>query len=229
MSREEALEKLKKPAYDPETIHHEFEYVASKLDWSVDELVNCFNAPNKSYKDYANQEMLYNIGAKTLRAIGIEMGGEMIGVLDYGVGNVGAFIRIFHSQNINAMNIKSPSDFDKVDKIILPGVGSFDSAIDKLNSSGLRDRLDDFVLRQNYPLLAVCIGMHMLGNSSEEGSLEGLGYINGQTKKIKNLDEQKKIYIPHMGWNSIEGDISNSIWLDIDMQEGFYFFTFIPL
>jgi len=147
----------------------------------------------------------------------------MIGVLDYGVGNVGAFIRIFHSQNINAMNIKSPSDFDKVDKIILPGVGSFDSAIDKLNSSGLRDRLDDFVQRQNYPLLAVCIGMHMLGNSSEEGSLEGLGYINGQTKKIKNLDEQKKIYIPHMGWNSIEGDISNSIWLDIDMQEGFYF------
>ena len=76
MSREEALEKLKKPAYDPETIHHEFEYVASKLDWSVDELVNCFNAPNKSYKDYANQEMLYNIGAKTLRAIGIEMGGK---------------------------------------------------------------------------------------------------------------------------------------------------------
>lgn len=76
MSREEALEKLKKPAYDPETIHHEFEYVASKLDWSVDELVNCFNARNKSYKDYANQEMLYNIGAKTLRAIGIEMGGK---------------------------------------------------------------------------------------------------------------------------------------------------------
>ena len=76
MTREEALKELSKPAYDPETVHHELEYVASKLDWSVEQLKSCLHAPNKTYKDFANQETIYNIGAKVLKFLGKELGGK---------------------------------------------------------------------------------------------------------------------------------------------------------
>lgn len=76
MTREEALEKLKQPAYDPETIHDDFEYIANKLGISVDELRGCFDAPNKTYRDYKNQQSIYDIGAKVLRMVGLEKGGK---------------------------------------------------------------------------------------------------------------------------------------------------------
>lgn len=76
LSRGEAFSFLSKPAYDPTTIHHEVEYIASKLDWSYDDLVSIFNQPNKTYKDYANQESIYNIGAKVLKILGKELGGK---------------------------------------------------------------------------------------------------------------------------------------------------------
>ena len=76
MSREEALKLLKKPAYDPETIDQDIEYVANKLDITTDELMGYFNAPNKTYKDYKNQKFIYDLGAKALRAIGLEKGGK---------------------------------------------------------------------------------------------------------------------------------------------------------
>lgn len=76
MTREEAIEKLSGPAYDPEIIHHDFEYVASKLNITSDQLKMYFNAPNKTYMDYANQETLYNFGAKVLRFLGKELGGK---------------------------------------------------------------------------------------------------------------------------------------------------------
>lgn len=76
MTRVEALEKLKSPAYDPETIHKDFEYIATKLDISVEELQFYMDAPNKTYKDYKSQENIYNIGAKVMRMLGLEKGGK---------------------------------------------------------------------------------------------------------------------------------------------------------
>jgi len=76
MTREEALEQLKTPAFDSETIHHEIEYVASKLDWSPEQLLSCLKAPNKTFKDYSNQETIYNFGAKILKFLGKELGGK---------------------------------------------------------------------------------------------------------------------------------------------------------
>ena len=147
----------------------------------------------------------------------------MIGILDYGVGNIGAFIRIYHNHNIEAMPIKECDDFKHVKKIILPGVGSFDSAMKKLNNSGLRETLDEYVLIKKYPLLGVCIGMHMLGQSSEEGSSPGLSYISGVTKKISPLNGFKANLIPHMGWNSIKVEKEDAIWSEINTDLGFYF------
>ena len=155
----------------------------------------------------------------------------MIGILDYGVGNVGAYLRIFHGQNIPVMPIKSTRDFELADKIILPGVGSFDPAMRKLNESGLRDGLDQMVLEEKKPLLAVCIGMHMLGRRSDEGSLPGLGYIAGDTKNLSNLPMGKELMLPHMGWNDVAMDQDEDIWKGIRAAEGFYFlhsYAFYP-
>lgn len=76
MTREDALEELKKPAYDPETIHQDFEYIATKLGISTDELQGYMDAPNKTYKDYKSQENIYNLGAKMLKFLGKEKGGK---------------------------------------------------------------------------------------------------------------------------------------------------------
>ena len=76
MKREAALEKLKNPAYDPETIMQDFEYIATKLGISVEELQSYMDAPNKTYKDYKSQDNIYNIGAKVMRLIGLEKGGK---------------------------------------------------------------------------------------------------------------------------------------------------------
>ena len=76
MSREEALEKLKKPAYDEETIKQDFEYIATKLGITVEELQSYMDAPNKTYKDYKNQMTIYDVGAKVMRLLGLEKGGK---------------------------------------------------------------------------------------------------------------------------------------------------------
>ena len=76
MKRDEAIEKLKKPAYDPETIHQECEFIANKLGITVEELKSYMDMPLKTYKDYKSQENIYNIGAKVMRALGLEKGGK---------------------------------------------------------------------------------------------------------------------------------------------------------
>lgn len=76
MTRDEALEKLSKPAYDPETIHHDFEFISNKLGISVEELQSYFDGPNKTYKDYKSQESIYNLGARVMRALKLEKGGK---------------------------------------------------------------------------------------------------------------------------------------------------------
>ena len=76
MTRDDALEKLKTPAYDPKTIKQDFEYIATKLGITVNELQSYMDAPNKSYKDYKSQESIYNLGAKVMRFLGLEKGGK---------------------------------------------------------------------------------------------------------------------------------------------------------
>ncbi len=76
MTREDALEKLKHPAYDPKTIKQDFEYIATKLEISKEELQSYMDAPNKTYKDYKSQENIYSIGAKVMRLLGLEKGGK---------------------------------------------------------------------------------------------------------------------------------------------------------
>ena len=83
----------------------------------------------------------------------------MIGILDYGAGNVNAFKRIYDNLSVPNRLIKTENDFKDVSKLILPGVGAFDAVISKLNDSGLRDSLDDLVINKKMPVLGVCVGL----------------------------------------------------------------------
>ena len=146
----------------------------------------------------------------------------MIGIIDYGMGNIKAFSNIYKQLDIPYKIITSKEHFKDVEKIILPGVGAFDHAMSQLNRSGLFDALNDLVLNQKKPVLGVCVGMQMMANCSEEGVLNGLGWIDATVNKF-NKEELNNKPLPHMGWNSVNQIASNPLFKDIDVNSRFYF------
>ena len=147
----------------------------------------------------------------------------MIGVVNYGAGNVHAILNQYDLLNIEHMIISNETDFKKVDKIILPGVGSFDYCKKKLYESNLIDELNSHVIVKQKPTLGICVGMQLLADSSDEGVENGLSWIPGKVKKF-NLDWFKnKPKLPHMGWNKISVIDNNSIFKGISEKIGFYF------
>ena len=147
----------------------------------------------------------------------------MITIVNYGSGNIQAILNIYKQLNINCYVANSPEGLKAATKLILPGVGDFDKTMDDLNSSGLRAELDRKVKSEKTPVIGICVGMQLLANKSEEGSLAGLGYIPGEVKKLDETLIEKKPHIPHMGWNSIRPIKSHPILRDIDIEYGFYF------
>lgn len=143
--------------------------------------------------------------------------------MDYGIGNVGSIKNMLHKiGERNVFMIKEPSDIDLTDKIILPGIGAFDRGMELLNSSGLREALDKNVKEGRKPILGICLGMQMLGKSSEEGSKAGLGYIDFVCKRFCFHDNDLKI--PHMGWDYVTVRKADSAFLyDIGKKPRFYF------
>ena len=144
----------------------------------------------------------------------------MIGILDYGAGNVQAIARIYNNLKVPNKLIKNISDFDGVEKLILPGVGSFDAVVSKLNESGLKERLSELVLKEKIPVFGICVGLQIMAKSSEEGTLPGLGWINATVKKFQLPSD---FYVPHMGWNTFNLLGNNDIFQGTDDEFGFYF------
>ncbi len=128
----------------------------------------------------------------------------MIGILNYGVGNLKAFANIFKNLGFEHKIIEKGDDILSVDKLILPGVGSFDSVMNKLEQANVLEHLSKFALIEKRPLLGVCVGMQILANSSEEGKKKGLGWIKGNVKRFDFSQLSEKPMIPQIGWNEIE-------------------------
>tara|TARA_B100000963_G_scaffold360897_1_gene393689 strand:+ start:6067 stop:6672 length:606 start_codon:yes stop_codon:yes gene_type:complete len=126
----------------------------------------------------------------------------MIGIVDYGLGNIQAFLNIYKLLSIDVLKINSPEQFKNVDKIILPGVGSFDWAMEKLYESGLMDDLQKAVIGERKYILGVCVGMQIMATNSEEGCKEGLNWIEGKVIKFKQ-NKIKSNPLPHIGWNNV--------------------------
>jgi len=122
------------------------------------------------------------------------------GVLDFGIGNIASILNMIECVHGECMSVHTAEELARCNRLILPGVGAFDEGMSRLNRSGMRSALDNAVAKGT-PLLGICLGMQMLGLSSEEGQSEGLGYIPFRLKRFCLKDESLKI--PHMGWNSV--------------------------
>lgn len=148
----------------------------------------------------------------------------MIGIVNYGLGNIQAFVNIFKLLNINVKVVENCKDLDEhISKLILPGVGTFDWAMGLLDGSGLRERLEYKVLVEKCPILGVCVGMQILCNRSEEGQRQGLGWIDAEVKKLYTGLDSNKLQLPHMGWNTIIARQDSVLYKELVENPSFYF------
>jgi glutamine amidotransferase len=147
----------------------------------------------------------------------------MIGIIDYGLGNVKAFDNIYKRLHIPVKILKSEIDFENVTKLILPGVGAFDHAMSTFTQSGMREVTEKMVLENNVPVIGICVGMQMLAKNSEEGKLPGLGWVNGSVKKFDETKIHFTTHLPHMGWNDVEVDNTKPIFKDFEKDALYYF------
>lgn len=147
----------------------------------------------------------------------------MITLIDYGVGNINAFANVYKRLNIETKIAKTAEDLQFAEKIILPGVGSFDYAMDRLNRSGMRDRLDELVLGDKIPVVGICVGMQMMANRSDEGSSEGLKWIDADVLKFDPALIKYVTKLPHMGWNDVIPTKPNKLFTSLEKDSLFYF------
>jgi imidazole glycerol-phosphate synthase subunit HisH len=147
----------------------------------------------------------------------------MIAIIDYGLGNVKAFANVYNRLNIPAVIVKQPDNLKDAEKIILPGVGSFDHAMQLLDKSGLKPILEELILRRHVPVLGICVGMQILARSSEEGSLPGLGWIDGEVKRFNPSALEHSMRVPHMGWNDVRPVKLTGLLQGLDLNARFYF------
>lgn len=126
----------------------------------------------------------------------------MIGVLDYGIGNIGSILNMLKKVGAQGKAITTANELSECEKLILPGVGAFDMGMELLGQSGMREALDAAV-KSGVPLLGICLGMQMLGRKSEEGRCEGLGYIPFDLKRF-TLSDQPALKVPHIGWDYVD-------------------------
>ena len=147
----------------------------------------------------------------------------MITLIDYGVGNIFAFQNVYKRLNIPTKIAKSAADLYDVEKLILPGVGSFDYAMNQLNNSGMREKLDKLVLEKKVPVIGICVGMQMMGKRSDEGKLDGLKWIDAEILKFDERFIKQRTKLPHMGWNDVSPIEDHPLFIGLEKEAIFYF------
>ena len=147
----------------------------------------------------------------------------MIAIVNYGLGNIRAFVSVYKNLNISCIIAAKADDLKGADKIILPGVGAFDYAMQLLQKSGMKEYIDRLVLKHKIPILGICVGMQMMAYSSEEGILPGLGWVRGRVKKINASKLAQKTHLPHMGWNSVKTLKLSKLFTNFEPNPIFYF------
>jgi glutamine amidotransferase len=144
----------------------------------------------------------------------------MITIVDYGMGNLGSICNMLRRIGVAAEVASDPAHLQRAGKILLPGVGAFDSAMQRINDSGLRAVLDYKALQERVPVLGICLGMQLLTRGSEEGRLPGLGWIPAVARRFPDSPGLK---VPHMGWNAVQVANDSPLVSRLDGDSRYYF------
>lgn len=147
----------------------------------------------------------------------------MITIIDYGVGNVLAFVNVYNRLNVPVTVAKSADNLRNASRLILPGVGSFDHAMQQFDQSGMRQLVEQLVMHDKLPIIGICVGMQMLAKSSDEGNLPGLGWIDGTVKKFDLSVMPPDTNLPHMGWNDVAPVAEGGLFKGMEKDSRFYF------
>lgn len=147
----------------------------------------------------------------------------MITIVNYGLGNIGAFESVYKRMNVPTTVATRAGDLNDATHVILPGVGTFDHAMELLNTSGLRDPLDDLVAKGDAIVLGVCVGMQILAESSEEGTASGLAWVNGKVRRLSSQPAAAALSMPHMGWNDVQPRVGETLFKGSNEALRFYF------
>jgi len=146
----------------------------------------------------------------------------MITIIDYGMGNLGSIRNMFKRIGVESEISGDRERIASANKILLPGVGAFDAAMERIAQSGLTELLNKKVLEEKVPVLGICLGMQLLTRSSEEGTLPGLGWIDAKTIKF-NFPIGSPLKVPHMGWNRIYPVNDSPLIAGLPEEPRFYF------
>ena len=144
----------------------------------------------------------------------------MITIINYGMGNLGSVQNMFKRLGTQTKITSDISEIEKAEKILLPGVGAFDSAISKIDELNLRTVLVHMAKEKKVPILGICLGMQLLTRGSEEGVLPGLDLVPAKTIKFSETNNLK---VPHMGWNFVKRNTASPLTENFTEEFRFYF------
>ena len=147
---------------------------------------------------------------------------QNITIVNYGMGNINSVKKQMERLAVNVIVSSKSEDILSADKIILPGVGHFEKAMENLQELNLVDVLNDFVLVKKKPTLGICLGMQLMTNFSEEGNVKGLGWFDAEVVKI-TVDDTLRFKIPHVGWNTIDQKKESDLNVGLNSDSSFYF------
>lgn len=145
----------------------------------------------------------------------------MITIVDYGMGNWGSVLNMLKRIGVAAEISSDPETILKAKKIVLPGVGSFDAAMSRIDDLGLKEPLTLKATKEKIPVLGICLGMQLLTASSEEGERGGLNWIPAKTVRFQQANALYKV--PHMGWNLVSETQKHTMTSSFELGTRFYF------
>jgi glutamine amidotransferase len=146
----------------------------------------------------------------------------MIVIVDYRTANVGSMLNMFKKIGVPARVASNPGELDGATKLVLPGIGHFDTCAKNLKSMGFASAIPELAVEMKIPLIGICVGAQLLTRGSEEGDEAGLGLIAAETIKFSTTDFPG-IKIPHMGWNLATPQLEHPIFSGFETVPRFYF------
>lgn len=147
---------------------------------------------------------------------------QKITIIDYGMGNLNSVKRAFSRIGVEAIITSNCKDVFNTGKIILPGVGHFQKAVENLKELKLWDALNEAVLQRETPILGICLGMQLMTKFSEEGNVPGLAWFDAEVVRFR-VNDSLKYKVPHIGWNQVVIKKPSQLFINVDLTPGFYF------